>query len=67
MRVAWRIGAIVAVFVAVGWETARAVMHHAGAGTPVAEVHLSAAMAGLFAGGAAAVVVGIAFVWRRQA
>jgi hypothetical protein len=42
-------------------------MHHAAVGTPVAEVRLSAAMAGLFAGGAAAVVVGIALVWRRQA
>jgi len=57
---------VVAAFAGVGWFTARGVMHHAAVGTPAAEVRLSAAMAGLFAGGAAAVVVGIALVWRRQ-
>jgi hypothetical protein len=57
---------LMVVFVGVGGMIARAVMHHAAVGTPVAEVRLSGAMAGLFAGGAAAVVVGIALVWRRQ-
>jgi hypothetical protein len=66
MRVATRVLAVVAAFAGVGWLTASGVMHHAAVGTPVAEVRLSAAMAGLFAGGAAAVVVGIALVWRRQ-
>jgi hypothetical protein len=67
MRIALRVAVVLVVFAGVGWGTARAVMHHAAVGTPVAEVRLSAAMAGLFAGGAAAVVVGIALVWRRQA
>jgi hypothetical protein len=66
MRFAVRILVLLLVFAGVGWFTAHAVMHHAAAATPVAEVRLSAAMAGLFAGGAAAVVVGIALVWRRQ-
>jgi hypothetical protein len=56
---------LVGVFAGVGWLTAQVVMHHAAVGTPAAQVRLSAAMAGLFAGGAAAVVVGIALVWRR--
>lgn len=67
MRVAIKTVVLLMVFVGVGWLMARTVMHHAAVGTPVAEVRLSAAMAGLFAGGAAAVVVGIALVWRRQA
>jgi hypothetical protein len=65
MWVVWRVVVVVAVFVGVGWLTARGVMHHAGLGTPAAQVRLSSAMAGLFAGGAAAVIVGIAMVWRR--
>ncbi len=67
MRFVGRVISLLAVFIVIGWLTARAVRHHAAAATPVAEVRLSAAMAGLFAGGAAAVVVGIALVWRRQA
>jgi hypothetical protein len=63
MRIAWRVGIVAAVFVVVGWGTARAVMHHAAAGTPVAQVRLSAEMAGLFAGGAAAVLAGIGLAW----
>jgi hypothetical protein len=65
MRLALRVVVLLVVFVGVGLLTAHAVMHHALAATPVAEVRLSAAMAGLFAGGAAAVVLGIAMVWRR--
>jgi TRAP-type C4-dicarboxylate transport system permease small subunit len=67
MRLIVRTLVLLVVFVGVGWLTGRTVAHHAAAGTPVAEVRLSAAMAALFAGGAAAVVVGIALVWRRQA
>ena len=68
MRVALRVLILVAVFAGVGWMTARAVMSHvASAGAMQPEVRLAGAMAGLFAGGAAAVLVGIAMVWRRQA
>jgi hypothetical protein len=66
MRLVWRTLVVIAAFVGVGWLTAHVVMDHAGVGTPVAQVRLSAAMAGLFAGGASAVVVGIGLVWRRQ-
>jgi hypothetical protein len=66
MRVALRVLVVVFVFAGVGVLTAVAVTHHAVVGTPAAEVRLAAAMAGLFAGGAAAVVVGIALVWRRS-
>lgn len=67
MKLALRAVLLLAVFLGVGAFAVRGVMRHASAATPVAEVRLSAAMAGLFAGGAAAVVVGIALVWRRQA
>jgi len=67
MRLARRIAILLAVFLGVGWLTARVVMHHAAVGTPAAQIRLSSAMAGLFAGGAAAVIVGIAMVLRRQA
>jgi hypothetical protein len=66
MRVALRTLVLVGVFAGVGWLTARAVMNHVerkGAMQP--EVRLSGAMAGLFAGGAATLVVGIAMVWSR--
>jgi hypothetical protein len=66
MRVALRVVVVIAVFVGVAWGTARAVAHHAAGGTPVAQVQLSSAMAGLFAGGAAAVVVGIALLWQAS-
>jgi hypothetical protein len=65
MRLALRVLVLLVVFLGVGLLTAHGVVHHASAATPVAEVRLSAAMAGLFAGGAAAVLVGIAMVWRR--
>ena len=66
MRVALRALVLMAVFVGVGWMTARAVMNHvASAGAMQPEVRLSGAMAGLFAGGAAVVLVGIAMARRR--
>jgi hypothetical protein len=64
MRIALRALVLVGVFAGVGWLTAREVMDHvASAGAMQPEVRLSGAMAGLFAGGAAALVVGIAMVW----
>jgi TRAP-type C4-dicarboxylate transport system permease small subunit len=66
MRVLLRVLIVVAVFAGVGWGTARAVLHHAAMGTPATQVRLSAAMAGLFAGGAAAVVAGIGLAWRAS-
>jgi uncharacterized membrane protein len=65
MRVLLRVGFLLVVFVGVGLLTAHSVITHASAATPLAEVRLSAAMAGLFAGGAAVVVVGIVMLWRR--
>jgi hypothetical protein len=66
MRVAIRALVLVAVFAVVGWLTARAVMGHVESkGAMQPEVRLSGAMAGLFAGGAATLVVGIAMVWSR--
>jgi hypothetical protein len=67
MRVALRALVLVAVFVGVGWVTARAVMNHvASAGAMQPEVRLAGAMAGLFAGGAVTLIVGIAMVWTRR-
>ena len=67
MRVALRVLMLTAVFAGVGWMTARAVMHHAAnAGAMQPEVRLSGAMAGLFAGGAVTLIVGIAMVWSRR-
>ena len=67
MRVALRALVLVAVFAGVGWVTARAVMNHvASAGAMQPEVRLAGAMAGLFAGGAVTLIVGIAMVWTRR-
>jgi len=68
MRVALRATVLVAVFLGVGWMTARGVMHHhvASAGAMQPEVRLAGAMAGLFAGGAVTLIVGIAMVWSRR-
>ena len=67
MRVALRVLILVAVFAGVGWMTARAVMNHvASAGAMQPEVRLAGAMAGLFAGGAVTLIVGIAMVWTRR-
>ncbi len=66
MRIALRTLMLVLVFAGVGWMTARSVMSHVeGKGAMQPEVRLSGAMAGLFAGGAATLVVGIAMVWSR--
>ena len=67
MRVALRAMVLVGVFAGVGWLTARAVMDHvASRGAMQPEVRLSGAMAGLFAGGAVTLVVGIAMAWSRK-
>lgn len=67
MKVFWRVLVIVAVFAGVGALTGFAVVAHASAGRDYQpEVRLAGAMAGLFAGGAAATVVGIGMVWRRK-
>jgi Zn-dependent protease len=65
MRTVLRVAVLVVVFGGVGWLAARAVVAHAGASTPEAQVRLSAAMAGLFGGGVAAVLVGVAVLRRR--
>jgi hypothetical protein len=64
MRTALRVLVLLLVFGGVAWLAAWAVMAHAAAGTPEAQVRLAAGMAGLFAGGAAAVIVGVAMVRR---
>jgi hypothetical protein len=66
MRYFWRAVALVVVFVGVGVLVDRLVVAHTAAGGAYAiQVRLGAAMAGLFAGGASMVLVGIAMVWRR--
>lgn len=63
----WRAAVVLAVFVVVGLAASHVVMAHelAKAGAPVAEVRLASWMAGLFGGGLAAVVVGIALLVKR--
>jgi hypothetical protein len=65
MRVALRVAVLLLVFGGVGWLAAHLVVSHAAVSTPQAQVRLAAAMAGLFAGGGSAVIVGIAMLWRR--
>lgn len=66
MRVAMRTVMLLAVFVGVGWLTARGVRNHvASRGAMQPEVRLAGAMAGLFVGGAATLIAGIAMVWVR--
>jgi hypothetical protein len=67
MRVVWRAAVVLAVFVGVGLWASHVTMAHelAKAGAPFAEVRLASWMAGLFGGGLAAVLVGIALVWKR--
>jgi purine-cytosine permease-like protein len=62
MRLALRVLLLLVVFAGVGWFAAHVVVSHAAANTPESQVRLSAATAGLFAGGAAAVLVGIAML-----
>ena len=69
MRFVWRAALLVVVFVGVGLATADGVVRHAvNAGAAESQIRLAGAMAGLFAGGAAAVVVGIgmALMGRRR-
>lgn len=67
MRMVLRTLLLLAVFAGVGWLTARGVMDHvASRGAMQPEVRLSGAMAGLFAGGAATLIVGIAMVSLRR-
>jgi hypothetical protein len=66
MRVAVRTLVLMAIFAGVGWLTARAVMGRvASKGAMEPEVRLAGSMAGLFTGGAATLLVGIAMVWTR--
>jgi hypothetical protein len=67
MGVVWRAAVVLAVFVVVGYAASHVVMAHelAKVGAPFAEVRLVSWMAGLFGGGLAAVLVGIAVVWKR--
>jgi hypothetical protein len=67
MRLVWRAAVVLAVFIGVGLAISHVVMVYetAKAGGPFAEVRLVSWMAGLFGGGLAAVLVGIAVVVRR--
>jgi hypothetical protein len=67
MRLAWRFVVVCVVFVVVGWITATAVVAHAAnGGTTESQIRLAGAMAGLFAGGAAATLAGIVLVATRR-
>ena len=66
MRLALRAAVLLLVFSGVAWLSARAVLARAAPSTPLSEVRLAAAMAGLFAGGACTVIVGIAMFWKRR-
>ncbi len=67
MRVLWRVAVVLAVFIGFALAASHAVMVHelAKQGAPFAEVRLVSWMAGLFAGGLAAVLAGIALLLRR--
>jgi hypothetical protein len=67
MRLTLRILLLLVVFAGVAWLAARGVMDHvASGGAMQPEVRLAGAMAGLFAGGAATVIVGIAMILSRD-
>lgn len=68
MQMFWRGVVVLLVGAGVGIAVSHLVMVHglAKAGAPVAEVRLSSWMAGLFAGGLAAVVFAIALLTRRN-
>jgi hypothetical protein len=67
MRLALTIVFVAGVFVGVGVLTAHLVLaHHANAGAYEPQVRLGADMAGLFAGGAAALLTLIAVLLRRR-
>ena len=64
LRLVGRILLLLAVFLGVGFWAAHALIAHAvAAGTPEYRVRLAGAMGGLFAGGAAAVLVFLALVF----
>lgn len=67
MRVVWRVAVVLAVFAVVGYAASHVVMAHelAKPDAPFAEVRLVSWMAGLFGGGLAAVLVGIALLIKR--
>lgn len=66
MGVAWRAAVVLVVFAAVAWLASHAVMlHEVRRGAVGAEVKLASWMAGLFGGGLAAVLVGLALVIKR--
>jgi hypothetical protein len=67
MRLTLRILLLLAVFAGVAWMTARGVMDHvASGGAMQPEVRLAGATAGLFAGGVATVIAGIAMILLRD-
>ena len=71
MRVALRVVVLLLIFVGVGWMAAHGVMRHAAdhaqnTAAMQPEVRLAAEMAGLFAGGAATLIAGIAILWSRD-
>jgi hypothetical protein len=67
MGIAWRAAVVLAVFAVVGWLASHAVMaHELRSGVGGAEVRLSSWMAGLFAGGGAATIAGIALLTLRR-
>jgi hypothetical protein len=63
----WRAILVVAIFIGFGYAIDRAVLTHSrNAATPESQVRLSAAMAGLFGGGAVASVVTLALAFTRK-
>ena len=67
MGFVWKALLVVAVFAGVGLPVDRAVLSRGGSsGTPKAQVRLAAALAGLFAGGAAASVTTLALAFIRR-
>jgi len=67
MRIVWRAALVLVVFGAAALAASHLVMQHelAKAGAPFPEVRLVSWMAGLFTGGLAALLVGIALLWKR--
>lgn len=67
MGAAWRAAVVLAVFAVIAWLTSHAVMvHQVRHGNGGAEVRMAAWMAGLFAGGGAAAITGIALLTLRR-
>jgi hypothetical protein len=67
MAILWRAIVVLTIFICVALTVSHAVMAHemARVGTPFAEVRLASWMAGLFAGGAAAVAAAIIVLVKR--